>query len=63
MLSREKGCKFIKAPVTGSTVLAENATLGILASGDKATYDKVLPLFESMGKTSSMLVAEKKLEY
>jgi 3-hydroxyisobutyrate dehydrogenase-like beta-hydroxyacid dehydrogenase len=46
----EKGCKFIKAPVTGSTVLAENATLGILASGDKATYDKVLPLFESMGK-------------
>lgn len=46
----EKGCKFIRGPVTGSTVLAVNGTLGILASGDKATYDKVLPLFESMGK-------------
>lgn len=45
-----KGCKFMRAPVTGSTVLAVNATLGILASGDKATYDKVLPLFEAMGK-------------
>ena len=46
----EKGCKFIRGPVTGSTVLAVNATLGILASGDKAAYDKVLPLFEAMGK-------------
>ncbi len=45
-----KACKFIRGPVTGSTVLAQNATLGILASGDKATYDKVLPMFEKMGK-------------
>jgi 3-hydroxyisobutyrate dehydrogenase-like beta-hydroxyacid dehydrogenase len=45
-----KGCKFLRAPVTGSTVLAQNATLGILASGDRASYDKALPLFEAMGK-------------
>ena len=45
-----KDCKFIRGPVTGSTVLAANASLGILASGDKAAYDKVLPLFEAMGK-------------
>lgn len=45
-----KECKFIRGPVTGSTVLAQNATLGILASGDKTAYDKVLPLFEAMGK-------------
>ncbi len=45
-----KECKFIRGPVTGSTVLAQNATLGILASGDKAAYDKALPLFEAMGK-------------
>lgn len=45
-----KECKFIRGPVTGSTMLAANATLGILASGDKATYDKVLPFFEAMGK-------------
>lgn len=46
----EKGCKFIRGPVTGSTVLAVNGTLGILASGDRAAYDRVLPLFEAMGK-------------
>ncbi|NLY70094.1 MAG: NAD(P)-dependent oxidoreductase [Clostridiales bacterium] len=50
-----KGCKFLRAPVTGSTVLAENATLGILASGDKEAYDKVLPLFEKMGKNQFYL--------
>jgi len=52
-----KGCKFIRGPVTGSTVLAQNATLGILASGDKTAYDKVLPLFESMGKNQFYLGA------
>lgn len=44
-----KGCKLIRGPVTGSTMLAENASLGILASGDKATYEKVLPIFEQLG--------------
>lgn len=43
------GCKLMRAPVTGSTVLAKAATLGILASGDKATYEKVLPMFEKLG--------------
>lgn len=43
------GAKFLRAPVTGSTVLAANGTIGILASGDKAAYDKFLPLFEAMG--------------
>lgn len=51
----DKDCKFMRAPVTGSTVLAQNATLGILASGDKATYEKVLPLFEKMGKNQFYL--------
>lgn len=45
-----KECKFVRGPVTGSTVLAQNATLGILASGDRTAYEKVLPLFESLGK-------------
>lgn len=51
--SRE--CKFLRAPVTGSTALAENATIGILASGDSASYDKVLPMFEVMGKNQFYL--------
>lgn len=45
----EKGCKFLRCPVTGSTVLAENATLGILVSGDKASYEKVSPILEALG--------------
>lgn len=53
-----KGCKFIRGPVTGSTVLAINGTLGILASGDKTTYDKVLPLFEAMGKNQFYVGSE-----
>jgi 3-hydroxyisobutyrate dehydrogenase len=43
------GAKFLRAPVTGSTALAQAGTLGILASGDKASYDKTLPLFEILG--------------
>jgi 3-hydroxyisobutyrate dehydrogenase-like beta-hydroxyacid dehydrogenase len=43
------GAKFLRAPVTGSTVLAEKGAIGILASGDKAAYDKFLPIFEVIG--------------
>lgn len=53
-----KGCRLIRGPVTGSTVLAQNATLGILASGDRAAYDQVLPLFEAMGKNQFYLGGE-----
>ena len=35
--------------VSGSTVLAEKGLLTIFASGPKADFDKVLPLFELMG--------------
>jgi 3-hydroxyisobutyrate dehydrogenase-like beta-hydroxyacid dehydrogenase len=43
-----KGCKFLRCPVTGSTVLAANATLGVLVSGDKAAFDKVSSVFEAI---------------
>lgn len=49
------GCKMLRAPVTGSTVLAKAATLGVLASGDKAAYEKTLPLFEKLSKTQYLL--------
>lgn len=44
-----KGCKFLRCPVTGSTVLAKNATLGILVSGDKAAHETVAPILEALG--------------
>ena len=34
-----KGAKMLRAPVSGSTVLAAAGTLTILASGDKAAFD------------------------
>ena len=43
------GCVFLRAPVTGSTVFAEQGKLGVLCSGDKAAYEKVLPLFKIIG--------------
>ncbi|MGI5849979.1 MAG: NAD(P)-dependent oxidoreductase [Christensenellales bacterium] len=44
-----KGCAFLRAPVTGSTVFAEQGILGIICSGDKTAYGKTLPLFEILG--------------
>lgn len=43
------GCKLLRCPVTGSTVLAANATLGILVSGDEASYQKASPVLEALG--------------
>lgn len=45
-----KGASALDAPVSGGDVGARNATLSIMVGGDKATFDRVLPLFEVMGK-------------
>ena len=45
-----KGISSIDAPVSGGDVGAKQGTLAIMAGGDKETYDKVLPLFQLMGK-------------
>lgn len=50
-----KGCKFLRCPVTGSTIPAATGNLGILASGDKATYEKLVPILDPMGKTKFYL--------
>nr|WP_272911601.1 NAD(P)-dependent oxidoreductase [Loktanella sp. M215] len=38
-----KGISYLRAPLSGSTALAETAALTILASGDKAAWDTVQP--------------------
>lgn len=58
-----KGCKFLRAPVTGSTLLAEAGTLGILCSGDKQAYDKVLDMFKAMGKNQFYLGSADEARY
>lgn len=48
-LAHEKGALFLEAPVAGSRKPAEDATLTIMAAGDRALYDKSLPVLEKMG--------------
>ena len=45
-----KGAKMLRAPVSGSTVLAAAGTLTILASGDKAAFDRCAKVFGAMGQ-------------
>lgn len=44
------GIEALDAPVSGGDLGARNATLSIMAGGDKAAFDRALPLFEVMGK-------------
>ena len=45
------GLSMLDAPVTGGDLGAINATLSIMVGGEEAIYQKVLPLFNCMGKT------------
>ena len=47
----EQGVLALDAPVSGGDVGARDGTLAIMVGGDQAAYDRVLPLFEVMGRT------------
>ena len=49
--AKAKGVGSLDAPVSGGDVGARNATLAIMVGGDLADFQRVLPLFEKMGKT------------
>ncbi|KAG6514097.1 hypothetical protein ZIOFF_024437 [Zingiber officinale] len=51
----EKGGCFLEAPVSGSKKPAEDGQLIILAAGEKALYDEVVPAFDVLGKRSFFL--------
>ena len=42
---------FLDAPVSGGDIGAQNATLSIMVGGDETAFNKVLPLFQKLGKT------------
>jgi 3-hydroxyisobutyrate dehydrogenase len=46
-----RGASLVDAPVSGGDVGAQNATLAIMAGGDRESFDRALPLFEAMGET------------
>jgi 2-hydroxy-3-oxopropionate reductase len=51
----ELGCEYVDAPVSGGEVGAKNAALTIMVGGNQATFDKLKPVFELMGKNITLV--------
>lgn len=51
------GCDYLDAPVSGGEVGAKNAALTIMVGGPEATFARVKPLFELMGKNITLVGA------
>jgi 2-hydroxy-3-oxopropionate reductase len=49
------GCDYLDAPVSGGEVGARNATLSIMVGGPEATFERIKPLFELMGKNITLV--------
>ena len=47
----EKGVFALDAPVSGGDIGAKNGTLAIMVGGDASALEKVMPIFNAMGKT------------
>lgn len=54
---RELRCHYLDAPVSGGEVGAKNATLSIMVGGDETVFDRVKPLFETMGRNITLVGA------
>jgi len=52
---RETGADYVDAPVSGGEGGAKAATLTIMVGGEQATFDRVKPLFELMGKNINLV--------
>ena len=48
---KEKGIFALDAPVSGGDIGAKNGTLTIMVGGDAEALEKVMPVFQAMGKT------------
>jgi 2-hydroxy-3-oxopropionate reductase len=51
----ELGCEYLDAPVSGGEVGAKAGSLTIMVGGTQATFDKVKPLLELMGKNITLV--------
>jgi 3-hydroxyisobutyrate dehydrogenase len=49
--AKEKGLKFLDAPVSGGDLGAKNATLSIMVGGDEDNFNACKEVFEAMGTT------------
>jgi 3-hydroxyisobutyrate dehydrogenase len=50
-----KGVSALDAPVSGGDVGAREARLAIMVGGEKAAYDRAMPLFEKMGRNIAFM--------
>ena len=53
----KRGCDYLDAPVSGGEVGAKAATLTIMAGGPQEAFDRVLPLFQMIGKNITLVGA------
>jgi 2-hydroxy-3-oxopropionate reductase len=51
----DMGCDYLDAPVSGGEVGAKAASLTIMVGGPQAAFDRVLPLFQLMGKNITLV--------
>jgi len=51
----DKNCDYVDAPVSGGEVGAKAASLTIMCGADDAVFERVLPLFEKMGKNITLV--------
>jgi 2-hydroxy-3-oxopropionate reductase len=49
------GCDYLDAPVSGGEVGAKAASLTIMVGGPQATFDRLLPLLQLMGKNITLV--------
>jgi len=49
------GCEYLDAPVSGGEVGAKNAALTIMVGGSEATFNKVKPVFDLLGKNITLV--------
>jgi 2-hydroxy-3-oxopropionate reductase len=49
------GCDYLDAPVSGGEVGAKAGSLTIMVGGPQAAFDRVLPLFQLMGKNITLV--------
>jgi 3-hydroxyisobutyrate dehydrogenase len=53
--AREKGLRFLDAPVSGGEAGAKNGTLTIMCGGDQKSFDDAKPAMESYGRAVTLL--------
>lgn len=56
--ARERGFRYLDAPVSGGEVGAKNQSLTIMCGGARSTFERLLPLLEIMGKNITLVGEE-----